>query len=213
MALEAAIPKMNSVQKQIRPLHDPFRRTLPFAIGLALLAVGCARLSCRVQTLVEADSVVVDRMVENQIGLEGEGRFSDFAVPGVSMDVAPVERVCFLNASRHRAPDGTTAYYLSFSYTGPDQLIIEERRTMELEIDGADLITLERHGEVSRTQSDLNASSTESCDYEIAAQVLKLLAHARSVHVLVTGSGAEVNGYFLQSNFENFKRFVDGYVM
>jgi len=212
MALEAAIPKMNSVQKQIRPLHDPFRRTLPFAIALALLAVGCARLSCRVQTLVEADSVVVDRMVENQIGLEGEGRYSDFAVPGVGMDVAPVERVCFLNASRHRAPDGTTAYYLSFSYTGPDQLIIEERRTMELEIDGADPITLERHGEVSRTQSDLNESSTESCDYEIAAQVLKLLAHARSVHVLVTGSGAEVNGYFLQSNFENFKRFVDGYV-
>jgi hypothetical protein len=177
-----------------------------------LWVAGCGLSSYRVDTFIEPDSTVVDRMIENQIGLEGEVDYFDYAVPGVNMEVSAVERVCFLNASRHRRTDGTSAYYLAFSYTGPDQLMIEKRPTMELIIDGAAPITLDRHGDVTRIRSELDGSFTESCDYEVTAHALKTITGAKSVRVLVTGTESKVQGYFTRANFDNFKRFVDSYV-
>lgn len=192
-------------------------RTLPY-IGFRLFCclvaahlVGCMG-GYRVQTSVDADGTVIDRMIDNEIGLEGEGVYSDYAIQGTQMDLAEVERHCFLDASRHRRPDGEVTYYLLFRYTGPRYLEIAKRRSLELLIDDHTSCTLLGRGQVKRDENKLEKTSTESYQYEISDRVLVRLANAHKVSVVVTGSAFDLECYFVPNNFENFRKFVKEFV-
>jgi len=182
-----------------------------FAFFMGVLMVACAG-GYRVQTSVEADGTVVDRMVDNEVGLEGEGEYSDYAIQGSTMDLAEIERQCFLDASRHRAPDGEVTYYLLFRYTGPRHLEIAKRRSMELFIDEHTSCTLLGRGQVTRDENKMEQTFTESYDYEISDDILVRLANANEVKIVVKGSEFDLDCYFVDRNFENFRKFVKEYV-
>lgn len=182
-----------------------------FLLCVSVYLVGCAG-GYRVQTSVEADGTVIDRMVDNEVGLEGEGEYSDYAIQGSQMDLAEAERQCFLDASRHRAPDGEVTYYLLFSYTGPRHLEIAKRRSMELFIDEHTSLTLRGRGQVTRDENKMENTFSESYDYEISDEVLVRLANANEVKVVVKGSEFDLDCYFVDRNFENFRKFVKEFV-
>jgi hypothetical protein len=190
--------------------NDVFGPRLLHALAVTALIVGCAG-GYRVQSSIGADGTVIDRMVDNAIALEGEGQYSDYAIPGVDMDLVGIEQSCFLNASRHRAPDGSLTYYLLFSYTGPQRLNIGHRRSLELVIDRKYSIVLVGQGEVARDQDKMNKTFTESFEYLIPVETLVMLSRADEANVIVTGE-FELRGYFDGGNFSNYVKFVENYV-
>ncbi len=191
--------------------HTVYGRCKPLALVFVLYLVGCAS-GLKVETSVEPGGTVIDRMVNNEIGVEGEGEYSDYAMDGSSMDLVGVVHYCYLDASRHREPGGATTYYLEFSYTGPRELYIERRKSLELVIDGATPVVLVGQGEAAREQDKMNKTYVESFKYLISVHTLVRLAGAKEVGVIVTGRYFVLNGYFVKKNFANYKTFVKDYV-
>jgi hypothetical protein len=183
----------------------------PLALVFAFYLVGCAG-GLNVGTSVEPDGTVIDRMINNEIGLEGEGEYSDYAIEGSRMDLVGVDQYCYLDASRHRELDGSTTYFLEFSYTGPRELYIERRKSLELVIDGGAPVVLIGQGEVAREEDKMNKTYVESFRYLIPVHVLVKSANAKEVDVIVTGRDFVLNGYLLENNFDNYKKFVKDYV-
>jgi hypothetical protein len=191
--------------------HTVYGRCKPLALVLVLYLVGCAS-GLNVETSIEPDGTVIDRMVNNQIGIEGEGEYSDYAMGGSTMNLVGVDQYCYLNASRHRELDGTTTYFLEFSYTGPRELYIERRKSLELVINGATPVVLIGQGETAREQDKMNKTFVESFRYLIPVHELVNLSDAKEVGVIVTGRDFVLNGFFVENNFNNYKKFVKDYV-
>ena len=180
-------------------------------LTLALFLVGCAG-GISVQTTVQEDGTVIDRVVGNEIGIEGEGEYSDYAIHGSTMDFVGVDQYCYLDPSKHRAADGVVTYYLEFSYTGPRELYIERRKSLELVIDRLYSVVLVGQGEITRDQEKMNNTFVESFSYLITANELVKLAEAKQVQVVVTGREFALTGFFTKNNIDNFEGFVRDYV-
>ena len=178
---------------------------------LALTAAGCAG-GYHVERSVDADGVAVDRMVGNEIGIEGEGEYSEYAIAGSRMDLAGVEEQCYLDAVRHSGSVRPPTYYLLLSYSGPRDLHIVNRRSLTLVIDENASVTLSGRGDVERKAEEVNKTYTESFYYLVPAEVLVRIADAKKVDVLVAGQEFELKCYFLDRNFDNFRRFVKQFV-
>jgi hypothetical protein len=172
---------------------------------------GCSA-GYRVESSVDARGVEIDRMVDNEIGLEGEGEYSDYAMYQTDMYLTGVEQHCDLNAWRQQWPGGQTTYYLHFSYTGPRYLNIQNRRSLKLVIDLYTSTTLEGRGEVTRAEDKMYKTFTESFDYLIPVEYLVTMAGADDVQVIVEGVDFELRGYLTEKNFADFKKFVADYV-
>ncbi len=175
------------------------------------MLAGCAG-GYRVENSVDADGIEIDRMVGNEIGVEGEGKYSDYAIQGTRMDLAGVDQQCYLDAVRRRKSDGTPVYYLLFSYTGPRDLHIVNRKSLTLLIDGHASVVLTGRGEVERDADEVNNTYTESFYYLIPPEVLVRVADAEEVDVVVAGRVFELKCYLRDKNFDNFQRFVKDYV-
>ena len=154
----------------------------------------------------------VDQMVGNEIGVEGEGKYSDYAFQGARLDLAGVDQQCYLDAVRRTKSNGTPVYYLLFSYTGPRDLHIVNRKSLTLLIDGHATVVLTGRGEVQRDADEVSEIYTESFYYIIPAEVLVRVADAKEVDVVVAGREFELKCYLHDKNFDNFKRFVKEYI-
>jgi hypothetical protein len=179
--------------------------------ALVLLAAGCAG-GPGVNTTVDADGYTVVRTVDNEIGLEGEREFSEYALEGIEMDLAGVERAVFLDAVRRSRPGERPIYFLRLTYTGPVELYIERRRSLELAVDNSGRFTLRGTGTADRSYDEMNRTHTETFDYTIPMDVLYRLSRARDVTLQITGRDIVLNGYLLDRNFDAFRRFVDDHV-
>ena len=135
----------------MRPIHPG----IPCGLVLFALLSACAG-GYRVQTSVESDGTQVDRTVDNEVGIEGEGEFSDYAIPETQIDLVGVEQHCYIDAVRRRKPDGTVNFYLLFSYTGPLELHIVNRKSLRLVIDKHATVVLEGRGEVKRYAEEMS---------------------------------------------------------
>lgn len=161
---------------------------------------------------MDDDGTEITRMIDNEIGVEGEGEYADYAIRGTRMDLAGVEQHCYLDPARHLEPNGDTRYYLLFTYTGPRDLHIVNRRSLSLVIDGTATAVLVGRGDVIRQYSPMNGVYTESFYYYIPAEVLVRLAEADEVNVVVTGRDFQLDCYLLDKNFDGFRRFAKEYV-
>ena len=151
-------------------------------------------------------------MDKNEIGIEGEREYSDYAISGTAMYLTGVEQYCALDAVRRTKMDGSRHYYLRFSYTGPRELNIVDRRSLELIFDDQSTATLEGRGEVERESDPMSESWSETFYYAIDDEVLVRLSEANEVHVVVTGSEFELRCYLLERNFDAFQAFVRDYI-
>jgi hypothetical protein len=155
------------------------------------------------------ETVVMDK---NEIGIEGEGEYSDYAISGTEMYLTGVEQYCALDAARRTKMDGSRHYYLRLSYTGPRELNIVDRRSLKLVFDDQSVVTLAGRGEVERESEPMIGSWSEMFYYAIDDEVLVRMSEADEVHVIVTGSEFELQGYLLDRNFDAFQAFVKDYV-
>lgn len=181
------------------------------AAALAVLAAGCAG-GLNVQTTVDADGYTVIRTVDNEIGLEGEREFSEYALEGIEIDLAGVERAVYLDAVKRSRRAERPVYFLRLTYTGPVELHIERRRSLEMSVDNSGRFTLRGFGEVDRTFDEMNRTHIESFDYAIPMDVLYLMSRAREVTLVITGRDIVLDGYLLERNFDTFRSFVDEHV-
>jgi hypothetical protein len=179
-----------------------------------LLAAGL--LACAGGYHVERDiddlgteTVIMDK---NEIGIEGEREYSDYAISGTDMYLTGVEQYCALDAARRTKMDGSRHYYLRFTYTGPRELNIVDRRSLQLVFDDQSSVTLSGRGEVERESDPMSGSWSETFYYAIDDEVLVRLSEADEVHVVVTGSEFELRCYLLERNFDAFQAFVRDYV-
>jgi len=155
------------------------------------------------------ETVIMDK---NEIGIEGEREYSDYAISGTTMHLTGVEQYCALDAVRRTKMDGSRHYYLRFSYTGPRELKIVDRRSLKLIFDDKSTATLEGRGEVERESDPMSESWSETFYYAIDDEVLVRLSEADEVHVVVTGSEFELRCYLLERNFDAFQAFVRDYI-
>jgi len=180
-------------------------------VALCVQLSGCAG-GYDVRSSVEDDGTIIDRTVDNELGVEGAGDYADYAIPDTDIHAPAVDMVFLLDAARHRAADGSTTYILLFSYTGSQPLSIENRRSLEIVIDDLPPIVLRGQGQVDRREDTLNETHTESFDYLITIDTLVMLSRAREATVTVTGSEFELRGFFREANFATYRKFVDDYV-
>jgi len=174
--------------------------------------LSCARGGYRVERSLSGDGVITDRLVQNEITLEGEGDYADFAIDGVQQNLVGVDQQCFLDPARRWDRYRTATYFLLFSYTGPRELFIERRRSLELVIDGYYSTKLVGQGEPARTADQMAGTYTETFEYLVPAEVLARVAQSDEVILTVTGREVTLHGFFDAKNFENFRRFVDEFV-
>jgi hypothetical protein len=184
---------------------------LLLALCVASISAGCAA-GYRVETSVDARGVEIVCTVDNEIGLEGEGEYSSYAMYESEMFLSGVEHHCYLDASRRLYPDGQTTYLLRLSYYGPRYLNIQNRRSLKLVIDQHTSTTLEGWGEIVREEDKMNKSFHESFDYLIPVDYLVTLSRANEVLVTVDGIDFELTGFLTDANFDIFRKFVAEYV-
>ncbi|MHC4295552.1 MAG: hypothetical protein ACYSTL_08195, partial [Planctomycetota bacterium] len=143
---------------------------------------------------------------------EGEGEYSDYAMQGARLDLVGVEQHCYLDAVRRTKSNSTPVYYLLFSYSGPRDLHIVNRKSLTLHIDGHASVVLTGRGEVQREAEEMSDTYTESFYYLVPAEVLVRVADADEVDVVVAGREFELKCYLVDKNFDNFQRFVKDYI-
>lgn len=187
------------------------RKGILFVTGLALITFGCAG-QFKVETSVDPDGCTVTHVTENEVGLEGERGYADYAIQGIDIDLAGVERAVFLDPVKRARPGETPVYFLRMTYTGQEELYIERRRSLELMIDNYGPYVLKGFGPVSRVHDAGNKTHTESFDYVVPVDVLMLVIKAQEVTLVITGRDIVIHGYLLDRNFDNYRRFVDEYV-
>jgi hypothetical protein len=161
---------------------------------------------------VDADGYTVVRTVDNEIGLEGEREFSDYALEGIEMDLVGVERAVYLDAVKRSRPGERPVYFLRLTYAGPVELYIERRRSLELYVDNSGRYALRGHGSVDRSYEEMTRTHIESFDYAVPMDVLFRISRAREVTLVITGRDIVLDCYLLDRNFDTFRRFVDEHV-
>jgi len=165
-----------------------------------------------VSVFASSTGKLTTRMVGNEIGVEGEGEYSDYAIQGTRIDLTGVDQHCYLDAVRRRGADGRPVYFLLFSYSGPRDLHIVNRKSLTLLIDEHTSVVLTGRGEVEREVNEVSQIYAESFYYLIEPEVLARVANADEVDIVVAGREFELKCYLLDKNFDNFQRFVKEYV-
>jgi len=178
---------------------------------LALTVVGCAG-QFDVKTSIDDDGYTVTHLADNEIGIEGERGYGDYAIEGVSIDLAGVDRAVYLDPVKRARAGETPVYFLRLTYTGQEELHFERRKSLELMIDNYGPYVLRGFGAVSRTHDAINNFHSESFDYAVDMDVLLLIAKADDVSLVITGRDIVLDGYLLARNFDNYRRFVDEFV-
>jgi hypothetical protein len=178
---------------------------------LALSASGCAG-QFNIKTSIDEDGYTITQLVDNEIGIEGERGYGDYAIEGVDIDLAGVYRAVYLDPVKRARFGETPVYFLRLTYTGQEELHFERRKSLELKIDGHGPYVLRGSGAVSRSHDAPNNRYTESFDYAVEMDVLLLISRAQDVTLVITGRDVVLDGYLLDRNFDNYRRFVDKYV-
>jgi hypothetical protein len=181
----------------------------PALLLLSGLFAGCAGGAPALQTDMEDDGTVTQRMIGNEIGLEGEGEYSDFALGDSEHYIEGQVRYCTLDAGRRVGADGTVTWILFFSYTGPQKLVIERRKSMELLVDGKYKSVLTGQGTPERAENKIEGSFTEHYEYAVPEGVLASVAEADDVIITVTGGEFTLRAYLTSENIAAFKEFFD----
>lgn len=179
-----------------------YTRAAPFALIFALHIAGCAGAGYRVTRYTSDDGSVVNHTVENGFTMEAPYRAG--------------ER-CFLDPGRKEHPDGDVTYHLTLTCVRRDFLGIKRERSLHLVI-GRDSVLLSGAGPPVRTRSPMGsefvtggANVIESMEYAVPADVLRRLADAQRVNLIVYGGNRSLNGYFNIRTHVRFQRFVQEY--
>jgi len=198
----------------MRNLPGEYRRSagiLALAAILAAIVAACSGGGPALQTDMEDDGTVTQRMTGNEIGLEGEGQYSDFAMGDAEHYIEGQVRYCSLDAGRTVAADGTVAWVLFFSYTGPQKLVIERRKSMEILVDGQYNSVLTGQGTPERSENKIEGTWTESYEYVIPDGVLAGIIDADDVLITVTGGEFTLRAFLTVENIARFKEFYDSH--
>jgi hypothetical protein len=179
--------------------------------GLALSTFDCTG-QWNVKTTVDEYGYTVTHLADNEIGIEGERGYSDYAIECVGIDLAGVERAVFLDPVKRARAGETPVYFLRLKYSGQEELHFERRKSLEMKIDNYGPYILKGFGAVSRSHDEINKTYVESFDYVVPMDVLLLIANATEVTLIITGRDLVLDGYLLERNFVNYRRFVDEYV-
>lgn len=188
--------------------------TIPAAlipVLLAALLAACAGGAPATRTDFEDDGTVTQRTMGNEIGLEGEAEYSDFAIGDTETYIEGQVRYCTLDAGRRVDTDGTVTWVLFLSYTGPQKLVIERRRSLEVLVDGKYRSTLVGQGQPKRSENRIEGSYTESYEYAIPEGVLAEITTADDVIITVTGGEFTLRAYLTAQNIERFKEFFQSH--
>ena len=187
-------------------------------VFLAFVCTGCI-LGCtrayRIDTYTADDGTAINRMLGNEIGVEGEGL--EHTLMGTSsgeqheIPVFTAEKRCFLDVKRSKGPGGNVTYYLLLSCTMAEPLDIETARSLTVIIDQESAV-LTQEGDVRRVTDATSGHVTESLDYTVSPEFLRKIADAEEVRLIVSGRSGNLDGYFTETNFANFNRFVKEYV-
>ena len=169
--------------------------------------LACAGTGPELQTVTADDGTVTQRMTGNEIGLEGEGEYSDFAMGDSEHYIEGQVRYCTLDAGRRVSAGGTVTWILFFSYTGPQELVIERRKSMEILVDGKYKSVLTGVGSPQRSANEIEGSFTESYEYEVPEGVLDGIVKADDVVITVTGGEFTLRAYLTAENIARFSEF------
>jgi hypothetical protein len=179
--------------------------------ALAGLICACAGSGPATRTDVEDDGTVTQRMMGNEIGLEGEGEYSDFAMGDTETYIEGQVRYCTLDLGRRAAEDGTVRWIFFLGYTGPQKLVIERRKSMEVLVDGKYRSVLVGQGSPERSENRIEGSFTESYAYEVPAGVLDGITTADDVVITVTGGEFTLRAYLTADNIARFREFFESH--
>lgn len=168
---------------------------------LLLLITGCAGSMCLIQTRYdEFEGYTVVRMVNNDLG----GR-------GLYLDTGFV----YLNVQKLVSKEGRVSYCLIAEYTDfsdcASWLFIESGESLVLLVDGK-RVGLTGDGSWNNRNVLYGGSISETAWYPINPEIIRMISNAKEVKVKLIGSNSFVQRYFTQTNFNNFRKFVESYL-
>lgn len=168
---------------------------------LVLLTTGCAGSMCFIQTRYdEFEGYTAIYMLNNTLG--GSGLYIDSG----NVD---------LNVQKFVSKEGSVTYCLMADYTefsdGARCLFIENGESLVLLVDGK-RVGLTGDGSWNNRRVLYGCSITEAAWYPITPEMIRMISNAKEVKVKLIGSNSFVQRYFTQTNFNNFKKFVESYL-
>lgn len=169
---------------------------------LVLFTTGCAGSLCFVQTRYdEFEGYTISRMINNSLG------GSDFNMNPESVG---------LNIQKVVSKGGCESISLMVIYADYSDdarwLFISNGESLVLLIDGKRIGLV---GEGSGNYRDVlpyGSGVIERAWYPVSREIIHTISNAKEVKVRLIGSKGFIERYFVQANFNNFKKFVESYL-
>ncbi len=168
---------------------------------LVLFTTGCAGSMCLIQTRYdEFEGYTIVRMSNNS--LSGSGLYIDTGIVN-------------LNVQKFISKEGRESYSLIVEYVDYSDyatwLFIRSGESLVLLIDGK---RIGFTGEGSWNDRDVlyGGSIVETAWYAVSPEIIRMVANAKEVKVKLVGDKGFVQRHFNQTNFSNFKKFVENYL-
>jgi hypothetical protein len=119
-----------------------------------------------------------------------------------------------LNIQKVISKEGCESYSLIAEYVKwvsyPKWLFIKSGESLVLLIDGK---RIGLTGEGSENHREVvGGNIIETAWYPVSAELIRTISNAKEVKVKLIGSNSFVERYFVQRNFNNFKKFVESYL-
>lgn len=178
-------------------------------IVAAVLQLAACAGSYHVKTDVGDDGSTEYVLTNNEITVEGAAKYHSEIGEGEGN--YSVEKRCYIDLRSLQDSDGNASYWLILTYVAEDYLKIETGRSLEFTIDLNSLVLSADSG-LNREKDPSGQFVTEILEYPITSDDLWKMIRADAIIVNVTGREGEMNGYFNETNFANFRKFAREYM-
>jgi hypothetical protein len=174
--------------------------------GAVLIGAGCGKAR-RVETKVRDDGTSVHTLTNNEIKVEGAVKYhAEFEEGNYS-----IEKRVLLDVQAVEKPGDPSSYAFLLTYMGANPLNIEPGRSLEIIAD-LNSHVLSAEGDAKRSRDPSGQFYTEALRYPVSGDMLNSTAAAERVRVIVKGRDGDAAGYFDETNFADFRRFVAEHV-